>query len=81
MHPMSAESVAIVKTFKVGKRIVTLTIPRPVTGGVVSMACEWEPTVPERLSAREWRQYRAGRDAALAELCQMTGEKALVLEL
>jgi len=45
------------------------------------MSCEWEPTVPRRLSKREWREYRAGRDAAFAELCRVIGEPMMVVEL
>ena len=78
---MTAEPAALVRTFKVGKRRVTVTIPNPRQGGVVSMICEWQPDTPQRLSRREWREYRAGRDDALRELCLMTGERMMLVEL
>ena len=71
----------MVSTFKVGKYTVILTIPRPTIGATISMACEWEPTIPQRLSKREWREYRAGRDAAFAELSKLTGMPMTMIEL
>lgn len=70
---MTAEAALLVREFPVGKRTVTMTIPRPRCDRVVSMAAEWDPDLPKRLSVREWRQYRAGRDAALAEVGQLLG--------
>jgi hypothetical protein len=31
------------------------------SGGMLN--AQWEPSLPKRLSAAEWRDYRAGRDA------------------
>jgi hypothetical protein len=39
-----------VGSFRVGKRTVTLTIPKPAIGAAVCMVVEWSPTVPQRLS-------------------------------
>ena len=78
---MSAESPAVVHSFRVGKRTVTITIPYPELDSCIAMACEWSPTVPKRLSRRGWREYRAGRDAALAELSRITGERCVVVEI
>ena len=78
---MSAKSPALVRSFNVGKRTVTLTIPRPKPGTVAMMVVEWAPSPPRRLSRRELRQYRAGRDAALAELARATGMNGLVIEV
>lgn len=78
---MTAEAALLVRTFSVGKRRVTLTIPKPLTGAAVAMVCEWEPTQPRKLSRREWREYRAGRNAAVAELSRQLGERILLMEL
>ena len=78
---MSAEAAAITAEFRVGKRMVTLTIQKPIMHGVVNMVCEWDPETPRQLSNWEWKQYRAGRDAAVARLAEQTGAKALVVEI
>ncbi len=78
---MTAESPALVRTFRVGRRTVTLTVPRPVQGGVAIMVMEWAPTVPSGLSRKERRQYRAGRDAAIAELAKTLGLRVIVADL
>jgi hypothetical protein len=70
---MSAEAAAIVRSFRVGKRTCTITMPKPHQGIATSAACEWSPTVPTRLTKKELRQYRAGRDAAADELLKMMG--------
>jgi hypothetical protein len=71
----------LVRSFRVGKRTCTWTFARPVHGGVVHSAVEWVPDVPRRLSKKEWRQYRSGRDAAVAELSRLTGLTVMVAEL
>lgn len=78
---MTAESPALIRTFPVGRRTVTMTVPKPVQGGVVTMTMEWAPTVPSGLSRKERRQYRDGRDAALAELAEVLGLRVMVAEL
>jgi len=35
---------------------------------------------PRRLSARQMREYRAGRDRAVAEFAEMVGVRALVID-
>jgi hypothetical protein len=42
---------------------------------------EWCPSMPRRLSDQEWGQYRAGRDALLAEVASAIGGNVLVVEL
>lgn len=42
---------------------------------------EWAPERPRQLSADELAQYRAGRNAALAELAELTGRTVAVLEV
>jgi hypothetical protein len=46
----------------------------------ISMACEWSPTTPTRLNKKELRQYRAGRNAIVAEAVKLMGA-ALILEV
>lgn len=76
-----AEAAALVRTFRVGKRTCTITMQRPVRGAVSHMVVEWSPAVPRRLSKRELRQYRAGRDALVAEAAAALGGPALVVEV
>ncbi len=63
---MPGEAAAMMRTWRVGKRQVTVTVPQVRTGQVLHAAFEWKPSMPRRLSRREWGQYRAGRDAATA---------------
>ncbi len=78
---MSAEAAAMTRTWRVGKRRVTMTVPRPRNGQVATGAMEWHPDMPRKLSRREWRQYRTGRDAAFAELCGELGIRGLLCEI
>ena len=75
------ESAALTRTWRVGKRTVTCTVPRPRSGEVLSTAMEWDPDMPRRLSRREWQQYRTGRDKAFAELFAELGIRGAVLEI
>ncbi len=78
---MPGESAAMTRTWRVGKRRVTLTVPQIRSGKVSTAAIEWHPDVPRRLSRRELRQYRAGRDAAFADLCSELGIRGLLCEI
>ncbi len=78
---MPAEAAALTRTWRVGKRRVTVTMPQIRTGQVLQPAIEWSPNLPRRLSRREWREYRAGRDAAFAELFAELGIRGAVLEI
>jgi len=78
---VTAEAAALVRSFRVGHRTVTWTIPNPAPGSVSHSVVEWEPDLPRRLSKREWRQYRSGRDAIYAELSAMLGVRIAVLEV
>jgi hypothetical protein len=76
-----AESAAIVRSFRVGKRICTLTVQQPRPGGFTNIVAEWNPGLPDRpFTAKEIRQYRAGRDVVAAELAAQLGGAALVIE-
>ncbi len=76
-----AEKAAMVRTWRVGKRRVTLTAPQIQTGQVLHAAFEWTPDMPRRLSRREWKQYRKGRDAAFADLFAELGIRGLLCEI
>lgn len=79
---MTAETPALVRSFRVGKRwTCTLTIARPRRGDVVHSVIEWSPDVPQRLKAKEFDQYRAGRNAAVAELAALISGNVLLVEV
>lgn len=71
----------LVRAFPVGERVCTITIPRPKAGEAIYMTVEWDPSMPRRLSESEWHEYRAGRDAALAEVAKMRGGSVLCVEI
>ena len=75
------EQAALVRSWRVGKRRVTCTVPQVRSGQVLHAAFEWTPDMPRRLSRRELKQYRAGRDAAFADLFADLGVKGAVLEI
>ncbi|MBK7059179.1 MAG: hypothetical protein IPI03_14525 [Rubrivivax sp.] len=66
------------RTWQVGARTCTLTAGRD-DRGQVACCIEWKP-LPERLSDAELREYRAGRDAAIAELAEHFDVQTLVIE-
>ncbi len=76
-----AEQAALVRSWRVGKRTVTATMPQPRRGQVRHTVMEWHPDMPRRLSRRERRQYRKGRDAAFAELFAEIGVTGAVIEV
>ena len=78
---MPAEAAAIMRTWRVGKRRVTMTAPQVRIGQVGVATIEWHPDLPHRLSRRELKQYRTGRDAAFAELCGDLGIRGLLCEI
>ncbi len=78
---MTAETPALVRTFRVGKRTVTITAPRMRAGQVSCAVVEWSPDTPHRLSRREMKQYQKGRDAAFADLCRELGVTGALVEI
>ncbi len=58
-----------------------MTFQTPKVGTVVNMVVEWFPNTPTEFSRHEWRQYRHGRNASVAELARQTGMKVAVVEL
>ncbi len=78
---MPGESAAMTRTWRVGWRTCTLTAPQTRGGQVAVASIEWSPNLPRRLSRRELRQYRAGRDAAFADLCSEFGIRGVIYEI
>lgn len=78
---MSAAAPVLWRSWQVGERTCTLTVPRAVRGKAAHASVEWSPDVPHRLSQAEWQQYRAGRNQAAAELARQLGGMAAVIEL
>ena len=68
-------------TFRVGKRLCTITYDRePERGAAMVVRAEWSPTVPKRLTKQELRQYRAARAEITEEIAKLTGFTIAVLE-
>ena len=78
---MPGEAAAVMRTWRVGKRRVTMTAPQIRNGQVVTAAIEWHPDMPRHLSRRELKQYRTGRDAAFIGLCGELGIRGLLCEI
>lgn len=78
---MGAEAAVFVRVWKVGDRSCRMTLPKPTVGRAVQVAVEWAPDQPTRLSAAELVEYRAGRDAAIAEVAQTLGITVGVVDL
>ncbi len=78
---MPGEAAAMTRTWRVGKRRVTMTAPQIRSGQVAMATIEWHPDMPRHLSRREWKQYRKGRDAAFAELCGDLGIRGMLMEV
>jgi hypothetical protein len=57
---------AFVRSFPVGKHIVTMTLTRRrfLAGRIT---CQWSPPRPSGLTEEEKREYRSGRAAAVAD--------------
>ena len=78
---MSTEA-AFTREWAVGRYTATLTMPKAREPGAVRSACvEWQPSMPLRLTPDEMRVYRAGRDAALADLARELGINMAVVDL
>ena len=41
---------------------------------------EWSPDLPPKLSAAEWAQYRAGRNALVSEVARAIGARVMLVE-
>lgn len=80
---MSAEAPAVLRSFKVGHRICTIALRRPAPGQEIDyLMADWSPDAPARLTdEREIAEYRAGRDAAVAELAELIGGNIAIAEI
>ena len=65
----------ITNTFKVGRFTCELTFADG------QLSAEWRPGLPKRLSNKEWKAYRAGRDALMAEVAKMLSGGVMLLEV
>jgi hypothetical protein len=71
---------ALTRKWTVGRYTCTLSAPAGASGTATAVI-EWTPSVPKRLTAAEWAEYRAGRNAAAASLAAELGGAAVVVEL
>src|SRR5688500_674863 len=78
---VSAESPILIHSFPVGRRVVTMTIPKPKLRDAISMSVQWSPDYPRQLSEEELAQYRSGRDSAISQVATQLGLEVAVLEL
>ncbi|MDP3949601.1 hypothetical protein [Microbacterium sp.] len=63
------------KTFRLSRRLCV-----EITVGAGGMAVEWNPELPERLTPKELRRYRAARHEMLSRLAERVGGTVLVVE-
>lgn len=61
---------AIVRSWRVGRYTVTLSMSRPELDTAIQLVCEWAPCLPTNLTRAELRQYQRGRDAAVAGMTE-----------
>ena len=66
----------ISNTFKVGAFTCEMTITAQT-----QINAEWSPKIPTELTPKEWAQYRAGRNALVAEFAKMTGLNLMIVEI
>jgi hypothetical protein len=71
-------------TFRVGYRFrctMTMDVSSLAAGPAIgSLNVQWEPSLPKRMSANEWRDYRAGRDAFFRRAASIAGRRMVVGE-
>jgi hypothetical protein len=65
----------ITNTFRVGRFTCKLTFADG------QLSAEWRPGLPKRLSGKEWKAYRAGRDALIAEVAKAIGGGVLLVDV
>jgi hypothetical protein len=77
---MNDRTAVFVRSFPVGKHIVTMTLTRPrfLAGRIT---CRWSPPKPTKLTKEEKREYRSGRAAAVADAyASKRGRFGLIIE-
>lgn len=81
---MTAATAAVqARVFYVGGYQATARINQPVPGCLSHLAIKWSPMMPKRLNKQLMRQYRRGRDKAIADLAAAAGlprESIVVIE-
>lgn len=78
---MNDKTAAFVRSFRVGKHTVTMTLTRRrfLAGRI---KCRWSPPKPTRLTKEEKHEYRTGRAAAVADAYGSTrGRIGLIVEM
>lgn len=78
---MSDLAESATRSWKVGAFTCCLTIPRSGRGRLMSAVVEWSPCQPSRLTDAEMKQYRLGRNLALAEIAAELQIATAVVEL
>jgi len=72
-------------SFRVGYRFrctMTMDVSSLAAGPAIGVLhAQWEPSLPHQLSAAEWRDYRAGRDALFRRAASILGRRVGVGEL
>jgi len=64
------------KTFRLSRRLSV-----EITVGAGGMVVEWHPEMPDKLTAKELRRYRAARHEMLLRLSERTGGAVVCIEL
>lgn len=64
------------ETFRLSRRLSV-----EITVGVGGIVCEWDPDMPEELTAKELRRYRAARHEMLQQLAKATGGAVICMEV
>ena len=77
---LSTPASLAIHQFRVGKYTCTLRVPVPQDGSIAGLNAEWSPGVPTRLSSADLRQWRRGRNEALAQVAARLGGPVVVLE-
>jgi hypothetical protein len=62
-------------------RVGVYTCEMTYNTGTTLIKAEWRPGTPRHLSAQAWAEYRAGRNALMAEVATALGKRTLVVEL
>jgi hypothetical protein len=78
---MSAEAAILSRSWPVGSRVCTISVPPPRAGKARQACIEWSPSSPATLSKEEWHQYRMGRNAAIESIADALGITVAVLEV
>lgn len=74
MQPLSEKAEA--KTFRLSRRLSV-----EITAGAGGMVVEWLPDVPDKLTSKELRRYRAARSEMVNRLADKIGGAVVVVEV